>query len=68
MFPILLCFHHLSHPLSSKQRAKQQTPMQHKTAWAFEVGIIRENYMIYVFTLIGAKSRIGAKAFFDRRL
>lgn len=31
-------------------------------------GIIRDNYMTCVFILIGAKSRISAKAFFDRRL
>ena len=68
MLPILLCIHHLVHPLSSQAGEKQQTPMQHKTAWALETGIIRDNYMICVFILISAKSRIGAKAFFDRRL
>jgi len=37
--------------------------MQHKTAWALETGIIRDNYMTCVFILISAKSRIGTKAF-----
>ena len=37
--------------------------MQYKTAWALEVGIIRDNYMTYLFIFIYAKSRIGVMAF-----
>ena len=42
--------------------------MQHKTTWALGTGIIRDNYMICVFILIGAKPHVSAKDFFDRRL
>lgn len=63
MFPILLTIHHFLTPFLPKQGAKYQTPTQHKTAWAFGTGTIRDNYMTCVFILIGAKSHASARAF-----